>query len=62
MSSMIRIAAIVAAAGGLAISLPPRASAREYEAGQIVVMLQPGYIIGEVNAHWGTVTLDAYPE
>lgn len=34
----------------------------DYEAGQIVVSLQPGHTIDEVNMTWGTTTLDAYPE
>jgi len=34
----------------------------EYESGQLVVNLAPGHTIDEVNATWGTTTLDAYAE
>ena len=38
------------------------ASATEYEADRIVVSLNPGATIEQINASWGTTTLDAFPE
>ncbi|MCA9730043.1 MAG: hypothetical protein KC729_20335, partial [Candidatus Eisenbacteria bacterium] len=33
-----------------------------YEDGQVVVKLNPGHTIEEVNGNWGTTTIDAFPE
>ncbi|MDM7915846.1 MAG: S8 family peptidase [Candidatus Eisenbacteria bacterium] len=51
------------AAGLLAaLALQPLPVWADYEAEQVVVSLQPGYTIEEVNERWGTITLDAFPE
>jgi subtilisin family serine protease len=34
----------------------------DYESGQVVVILNPGHAIEDVNASWGTTTLDAFAE
>lgn len=46
----------------IGLLLPALAIADDYEAAQVVVNLQPGHVIEEVNSVWGTTTLDAYPE
>lgn len=55
---------IVLLLSGLILLLPglARASRDDYEAGQVIVTLLPGRSIDEVNATWGTTTLDAYAE
>jgi subtilisin family serine protease len=45
-----------------AIVSTPAAADVEFTPNEIIVMLHPGYEIGEVNLRWGTTTVDAYPE
>lgn len=40
----------------------PSLATEIYSEGEIVLSLNPGYTIEEVNATWGTTTLDAFPE
>lgn len=44
------------------ILIPALALADGYEYAQVIVSLNPGHTIEEVNARWGTSTLDAFPE
>lgn len=36
--------------------------AGEWETGEIIVWLNPGYTIDEVNTRWGTTTIDTFPD
>jgi subtilisin family serine protease len=47
---------------GIGLFLPGLSSAFPYEDSQVVVSLEVGHVIEEVNAVWGTTTLDAFPE